>query len=169
MEIKPNPFLSLNHLTVPVDILLSSFFLHKNIIKKKPQGCYLVAIILHFSYNTIIQIQPHCLSVDLYQILNFKAREIIIYWLKIDLLPIHCTTFKVSVCVHTGTGSWSVAETVCIASTVSGAGGKYPSALCGRSVLYSLRHLSINTFASNNVSNISPFRSSSRSFPLKPD
>jgi len=58
-------------------------------------------------------------------------------------------------------------ETVCIGSTVSGAGGKYPRALCGRNVLYSLRHLSINTFASNNVSNISQFRSSSRNLPLK--
>jgi hypothetical protein len=47
------------------------------------------------------------------------------YWLKIDLLPIHCTTFKVSVCIHTD--SWSVAETVCTATTATGAGGKYPS------------------------------------------
>ncbi len=82
-----------------------------------------------------------------------------------DLPPVLCTTFKVRVYVQTD--SWSVAETVCLASTVSGAGGKYPRALCGRNVLYSLRHLSINTFASNNVSNISQFRSSSRNLPLK--
>ena len=34
--------------------------------------------------------------------------------------PIHCNTFKVSVCVQTD--SWSVADAACIASTVSGAG-----------------------------------------------
>jgi hypothetical protein len=50
-------------------------------------------------------------------------------------------------------------------STTSGAGGRYPSELCGRNVLYSLRYRSINTFASNNVSNISQFKSSSRNLP----
>jgi hypothetical protein len=34
--------------------------------------------------------------------------------------PILYTTFKVRVCIHTG--SWSVEETICTASTVSGAG-----------------------------------------------
>jgi hypothetical protein len=37
------------------------------------------------------------------------------------------------------TDSYNVVETVCIASTVSGAGGKYPRALCGRSTLYLMK------------------------------
>ena len=35
--------------------------------------------------------------------------------------------------------------------TASGAGGRYPRALCGRNVLYSCRHRSIKTFASPSV------------------
>ncbi len=37
--------------------------------------------------------------------------------------PVLCTTFKVRVYVQTD--SWSVAETVCFASTASGTGGIY--------------------------------------------
>ena len=48
----------------------------------------------------------------------------------------------------------------------SGAGGQYSRALCGLMVLYSTRHRSISTFASNSVSKISPFSNSSLSFPL---
>ena len=48
----------------------------------------------------------------------------------------------------------------------SGAGGLYPRALCGRTWLYSLRHCSINIFASVNVMNISRLSNSSVSFPL---
>lgn len=41
-----------------------------------------------------------------------------------------------------------------------------PSVLCGRMVLYSVRHRSIKILASSKVSKISPFSYSSRSFPL---
>ena len=49
----------------------------------------------------------------------------------------------------------------------SGAGGRYPSELCGRSWLYWQRQCSTSTCASSSVSNRSRFRHSSRSFPLK--
>ena len=61
----------------------------------------------------------------------------------------------------------SVAEAGTHDAIVSGAGGLHPGELCGRSVLYSIRQPSINTFASNNVSNTSRLRSSSRRLPLK--
>jgi hypothetical protein len=48
-----------------------------------------------------------------------------------------------------------------------GAGGRYPSERCGRTVLESLRQRSISTLASSRVSNTSRTRSSSHSFPLK--
>src|SRR5262249_46743120 len=49
----------------------------------------------------------------------------------------------------------------------SGAGGRYPRLLWGRTVLYRTRHRSISTFASSRVSKISPSSNSSRSLPLK--
>jgi hypothetical protein len=49
----------------------------------------------------------------------------------------------------------------------SGAGGRYPRELCGRTVLYAFRQRSMSTLASSRVSNTSRARSSSRSFPLK--
>ena len=52
-------------------------------------------------------------------------------------------------------------------SHASGAGGRLLSELCGRKWLYSQRQFSIKTFASASVSKISPFKSSSRSLPLK--
>lgn len=53
------------------------------------------------------------------------------------------------------------------AAIVSGAGGRSPSELCGRTVLSFLRKDSISTLASFTVWKISPFSSSSRSLPLK--
>ena len=50
----------------------------------------------------------------------------------------------------------------------SGAGGKPPQALWGRTVLYSRLHCSTSTAASANEQKISPFNSSSLSLPLKP-
>ena len=42
--------------------------------------------------------------------------------------------------------------------TISGAGGRYPNAACGRTPLSSVRHCSITTLASLTVSNIPPSR-----------
>ena len=49
----------------------------------------------------------------------------------------------------------------------SGAGGKPPQALWGRTVLYSRLHCSTSTAACANEQKISPFNSSSLSLPLK--
>lgn len=49
---------------------------------------------------------------------------------------------------------------------VTGAGGRYPGALCGRSMLYSLRHCSIKIWTSFTVCKISRFSSSSPILPL---
>jgi hypothetical protein len=51
--------------------------------------------------------------------------------------------------------------------TLSGAGGLYPRALCGLTVLSLFLQFSINTFASRSVVKISPFKSSSLSLALK--
>ena len=61
----------------------------------------------------------------------------------------------------------SVAQLAIHDAIVSGAGGLYPKELCGRTVLYSIRQRSINTFASRSVSNTSRLSSSSRNLPLK--
>ena len=60
-----------------------------------------------------------------------------------------------------------VGNDACVNIRVVGAGGPQPRELCGRTVLYSCRHRSVRTFASNRVSKISRSRSSARSFPLK--
>ena len=49
----------------------------------------------------------------------------------------------------------------------TGASGLQPSAKCGRMVLYSIRHHSITICASFSEQKISPFKHSSRIFPLK--
>jgi hypothetical protein len=49
----------------------------------------------------------------------------------------------------------------------SEAGGRYPSELCGRMVLYAFRQRPMSTFASRTVSKTSRSSSSSRSLPLK--
>jgi hypothetical protein len=57
-------------------------------------------------------------------------------------------------------------EAASAGTTASGAGGKYPKALCDRISLYSPLHALMRTRASRTVQKISPFRNSSRSFPL---